>query len=101
MATSLTAPRSTRDKLLRSREAAGHLAQLTTAEKNDILLAMADAIAANAASILQANQADLDASRLTGAMCDRLLLNPDRITAMVSGVRDVASLPDLYDVPPL
>ena len=94
MATSLTAPRSTRDKLLRSREAAGHLAQLTTAEKNDILLAMADAIAANAASILQANQADLDASRLTGAMRDRLLLNPDRITAMVSGVRDVASLPD-------
>ena len=94
MATSLTAPRSTRDKLLRSREAAGHLEQLTTAEKNDILLAMADAIAANAASILQANQADLDASRLTGAMRDRLLLNPDRITAMVSGVRDVASLPD-------
>src|SRR5438552_927520 len=94
MATSLTAPRSTRDKLLRSREAAGHLAQLTTQQKNDILLAMADAIAANAASILQANQADLDASRLTGAMRDRLLLNPDRITAMVSGVRDVASLPD-------
>jgi len=55
---------------------------------------MADAIAANTASILQANQADLDASRLTGAMRDRLLLNPDRITAMVSGVRDVASLPD-------
>ena len=94
MVTSLTAPRSTRDKLMRSRGAASHLAQLTTAQKNDILLAMADAIAANAASILQANQADLDASRLTGAMRDRLLLNPDRITAMVSGVRDVASLPD-------
>ena len=94
MVTSLTAPRSTRDKLMRSRGAASHLAQLTTAQKNDILLAMADAIGANATSILQANQADLDSSHLTGAMRDRLLLDPDRIAAMISGVREVASLPD-------
>ncbi len=94
MATSLRAPASTRDKLLRAREAAARLAQLTTARKNAILLAMADALAANAASILGANRADLDSAGLTGAMYDRLLLNPERITAMVCGVREVASLPD-------
>jgi glutamate-5-semialdehyde dehydrogenase len=94
MATSLGTPASTRDRLSRAREAAAHLAQLSTAQKNAILLAMADAITANAASILQANQADLDSSGLAGAMRDRLLLNPERIAAMVAGVREVASLPD-------
>ena len=58
------------------------------------LLAMADAIAANAASIIEANQADLDDSGLAGAMRDRLLLTPERIAAMVAGVREVAGLPD-------
>jgi glutamate-5-semialdehyde dehydrogenase len=94
MATSLRGPTSTRDRLLRARDAATRLARLTTAQKNTILLLMADAIAANAAGILQANQADLDSSGLAGAMRDRLLLNPERITAMVSGVREVAGLPD-------
>jgi glutamate-5-semialdehyde dehydrogenase len=94
MATSLRTPCSTRDKLLRAKNAAARLAQLTTAQKNAILLAMADAIAANAANIAEANQADLDSSGLTGAMRDRLLLTQDRIAAMVSGVREVASLPD-------
>ncbi len=43
MATSLRTPSSTRDKLLRAQSAAARLAQLTTAQKNAILLAMADA----------------------------------------------------------
>ena len=94
MATSLRTPSSTRDRLLRAKSAAARLAQLTTAQKNAILLAMADALAANAASIAEANQADLDSAGLTGAMRDRLLLTPERIAAMVSGVREVASLPD-------
>lgn len=94
MATSVRSPISTRDKLLRARSAAGRMAQLTTVEKDGILLAMAAAIVANAASILEANQADLEDSGLEGAMRDRLLLNPERIAAMVAGVREVASLPD-------
>ena len=94
MATSLRTPCSTRDKLLRAQRAATRMAQLTTADKNALLVAMADAIATNAANITEANQADLDSSGLTGAMRDRLLLNPGRIAAMVSGVREVASLPD-------
>jgi glutamate-5-semialdehyde dehydrogenase len=94
MPTSVRAPSSTRDKLLRAQSAALRLAQLTTAEKNSILLAMAEAIAANAASILEANQADLDSSGLAGAMRDRLLLDPARIASMVAGLREVASLLD-------
>jgi len=94
MATSLRTSISTRDKLLRAREAASHLAQLTTAQKNDLLFAMADAIVANVAIIIEANQADLNSSGLTGAMRERLLLNPERVAAMASGMREVASLPD-------
>ena len=70
------------------------LAQLTTAEKNDLLLAMANAIVANAASILEANQVDLNTSGLAGAMRERLLLNPERIAGMASGAREVAGLAD-------
>jgi glutamate-5-semialdehyde dehydrogenase len=94
MATSLRTQLSTRDKLLRAREAAARLAQLTTVQKNAVLLAMADAIATNVASILQANQADLDGSGLTGPMRDRLLLNPERIMDIAAAVREVAGLPD-------
>jgi len=94
MATSVRTPSSTRDKLLRAQSAAARLAQLTTAEKNAILLKMADAIMDNAASITESNRADLDSSGLTGAMRDRLLLTPERIAAMVAGVREVAGLPD-------
>lgn len=94
MATSVRTPASTREKLLRAQAAAARLAQLTTPEKNAVLLSMADAIAANAAGIVAANRADLETSGLDGAMRDRLLLTPDRIAAMVAGVREVASLPD-------
>jgi glutamate-5-semialdehyde dehydrogenase len=55
---------------------------------------MAEAIAANAAGIVEANQADVASSGLAGAMRDRLLLNSERIATMVAGLREVASLPD-------
>jgi glutamate-5-semialdehyde dehydrogenase len=94
MATSVRASISTRDKLLRARGAAALSAQLTTTQKNDLLLAMADAIVANTASIIEANQLDLASSDVAGAMRERLLLNPERIAAMAGGVREVAILPD-------
>ena len=89
-----TTAASTRDKLLRARQAASLLAQLSTAQKNALLLVMADVIEANAGSILEANQRDLESSGLEGAMRERLLLNPGRITSMAQGMRDVAHLPD-------
>ncbi|MEP6642887.1 MAG: glutamate-5-semialdehyde dehydrogenase [Acidobacteriaceae bacterium] len=93
-ATANTVTLSTREKLLRAKSAASKLAQLSTIEKNSILLAMATAIESSSQSILQANQIDLDCSGLAGAMRDRLMLSPDRIHAMADGVRDVMKLED-------
>jgi glutamate-5-semialdehyde dehydrogenase len=97
MATTMTPPATTQEKLLRAREASSKLLQLSTAQKNAVLMVMADAIEANAESIIAANKQDLDSSGLTGAMLDRLMLNPKRIKEMASGVRAVAKLPDPID----
>jgi len=94
MATTMTPPLTTQDKLLRARAASAQLLQLSTAQKNAVLLVMADALEANTASILEANREDLEKSGLAGAMLDRLMLNPKRIKEMASGVRAVAKLPD-------
>jgi glutamate-5-semialdehyde dehydrogenase len=94
MATSVANTPSTRDKLLRARDAAAKLALLSTMEKNAILLAVADAIETRAEEILAANRADIEDSGLEGAMRDRLLLTPDRIAEMAQGVRDVTALAD-------
>jgi glutamate-5-semialdehyde dehydrogenase len=85
---------STREKLVRAKEASAGVAQLTTLRKNSILLAMADAIEREAAGILKANAIDLETSRLAGPMRDRLLLTPEIIQGMARGVRDVAKLAD-------
>jgi glutamate-5-semialdehyde dehydrogenase len=85
---------STREKLHRARLASATLAQFSTAEKNNLLLRIADAVAAESKKILCANEEDLASSGLTGAMRDRLLLTPERVADMAQAVRDVAALPD-------
>ena len=94
MAAPVTTSASTQDKLLHARAAAAKLALLTTAEKNALLLAIADAIEAREKAILRANQDDMDNSGLEGAMRDRLQLTPSRIHDMARDVRNVAALPD-------
>jgi len=94
MAAALNSGLSTRVRLEHARNAAPSVAELSTAQKNALLLAMADAIEAHTENILSANEKDLKSSGLEGAMRDRLLLTDDRIVAMAVGVRDVAALPD-------
>src|SRR5260370_34638764 len=94
MATSVSNALSTQDRLIRAREAAPILAQLSTAEKNLLLEKMAKALESEHESIRAANQADLESSGLEGAMRDRLLLTPKRIAEMSQALRDVASLDD-------
>jgi glutamate-5-semialdehyde dehydrogenase len=94
MATTITNSASTQEKLLRARDAAAKLALLSTSEKNALLLAIADAIEAQAQTILAANREDVESSGLEGAMRDRLLLTPARIKEMAQGVREVAALGD-------
>jgi glutamate-5-semialdehyde dehydrogenase len=85
---------STREKLERARVASAALAQLSTSQKDALLLEIAGALEARASRILRANEEDLQRSNLAGAMHDRLLLTPERIAQIATAVRDVAALPD-------
>lgn len=73
------------------------IAQLTTADRNCCLRAMADALVATTPALLEANARDMATGKelgLSAAMLDRLRLDPARIEAMARGVREVAALPD-------
>jgi glutamate-5-semialdehyde dehydrogenase len=81
----------------RAKGAARKLARLSTAEKNSLLLAMADELTVREKEIRQANQEDVVAARAagtSGAILDRLELTEKRFREMVEGVRQVAKLPD-------
>ncbi|MBO6120607.1 MAG: glutamate-5-semialdehyde dehydrogenase [Kiritimatiellae bacterium] len=81
----------------KARAASAGLAKKTTDEKNAALLAIADSLEKNRASIVAANGIDLAHAKEAGispAMIDRLTLTPARFDAMVAGVRHVATLPD-------
>ena len=82
--------------LMAAKAAKQAVAQLTTQQKNDALLAMADSLLANSDAILSANQEDLSAAKATisPVMLDRLRLTPERIEGMAKGIREVAELPD-------
>ncbi|MEX0618470.1 MAG: glutamate-5-semialdehyde dehydrogenase [Pseudohongiellaceae bacterium] len=80
-----------------ARAASRVIARATTAQKNAALLAAATALDKARDGLLQANLQDMQAGRdkgLDAAMLDRLELNPDRITAMITGLRQVAALDD-------
>ncbi|AGI22536.1 glutamate-5-semialdehyde dehydrogenase [Pseudomonas sp. MT3] len=80
-----------------AREASRVVARATTAQKNQALLAAADALDAARAQLTEANEKDLANGRANGlepAMLDRLALTPARIDDMIEGLRQVASLPD-------
>src|SRR5215472_13204836 len=94
MSTTVSTATSTQEKLQRARAASSHLALLSTAEKNTVLLAIADAMEKGESKILTSNREDVEISGLDGAMRDRLLLTPSRIKEMARGVREIAALPD-------
>ena len=80
-----------------ARAAAHRLSQLTSDEKNRILLAMAAELRARVPELLAANALDLEAGKakgLSGAMLDRLKLDETRVKAMAAGIDQVATLPD-------
>jgi glutamate-5-semialdehyde dehydrogenase len=81
----------------RARVAARGLATLSTEVKNHALRTAADHVLMNTRSILEANEADLQAARDAGtpaAMLDRLALDPSRVEGIADGLRQVAGLPD-------
>ena len=81
----------------RAKVASRSLARLSTKKKNALLLAVAEQLEVREKEILQANQVDLQTAKktgLSGALLDRLELNPKRFAEMVEGVRKVAALSD-------
>lgn len=84
------------DMLKSAKAAKPIVASLTTEQKNNALLKMADALQQNCQNILDANQIDCDNARgnISDVMIDRLMLNEARIKSMADGIRDVAKLPD-------
>jgi glutamate-5-semialdehyde dehydrogenase len=85
------------NEMLKAAKAAKfEIAKLTTQQKNQALNAMADALIAEKAAILAANDADMTAAKgtVSDVMLDRLRLTDARIEGMAQGIREVAALPD-------
>lgn len=80
-----------------AKQAGREISKADSNKKNQALLAIAEQIEASRAEIGQENQKDLAAGKTNGldaASLDRLELTPARITAMIDGLKQVASLPD-------
>jgi glutamate-5-semialdehyde dehydrogenase len=80
-----------------AKAASYQLASLDASVKNTWLTESADALIASADLIMEANQQDLAAAPeygLTPAAIDRLRLDTERITAIATGLREIAMLPD-------
>ena len=82
---------------IEAKRAARKLRSLSAERKNRVLLRMADALVARRDFIRTENDKDLEAGRqkgLSSAMLDRLDLSDKAMAAMVSGLHEVAALPD-------
>ena len=80
-----------------AKEASIRLAALPTEAKNKAIHAMADAIKKNKSRILKGNAKDVEEakkSKLKDALIKRLILNEEKINAMMDELNDVAGLDD-------
>ncbi len=85
------------EQAMLAKKASRKLASLSTDDKNNILLDMADALEQETDCILKANNMDMEEARANGTnegILDRLLLTAARIKDMADGLRSLAALPD-------
>ena len=85
------------DRLVRAKEASRATARLTSDDKARALEAIARALEAHTAVIIDANARDIERGRASGiseGLIDRLRLDETRVAALASAVRDVAALAD-------
>ena len=75
------------------RKASRSLALIPDKQRDEILIAVADAIVENENILLQANVKDLSRMEKTNPLYDRLLLNHSRLEGIASDMRHVAALP--------
>lgn len=79
-----------------TQNAKSSVAVLDAEKKNAALKLMAQALLDNESEILSCNAEDLEAAKgkISEVMCDRLMLNHERIAAMSKGIIEVAELDD-------
>ncbi|NBD26458.1 glutamate-5-semialdehyde dehydrogenase [Paenibacillus glycinis] len=86
-----------REKAALAKQAAQIMNRMTTEQKNQALLAMAEALIEQQESIIAANALDIERGRSNGtseSLLDRLKLTPARIQGIAEGLRQVEALPD-------
>ena len=96
-ATDIDVERAVLEACQRAKVASRALATATRATKDAALEAMADALVANAATLIEANAKDVQRGRdndMSPGLLDRLTLTEDRIAKIADALRFVATLPD-------
>lgn len=86
-----------KQKALLAKQAAVVMNNLSTLQKNDALLAMAEALVSHTNDIIEANALDLEHGRNNGtseSLLDRLALNKERIQDIAEGLKQVVDLKD-------
>jgi glutamate-5-semialdehyde dehydrogenase len=81
----------------KAKSAARKIAHLSSNQKEQVLLALAEHLVESQDEILEANTADLRAGEergMSAALLDRLALNPKRLQGIAADLRQVAALPD-------
>ncbi len=90
-----------RELALEAKRAGRKLASLSTSQKDQMLLQIAESLERHAAEVLAANAEDageaaklVDRGEMSKALYQRLLLTPEKYRGMVDGMRAVAKLDD-------
>jgi glutamate-5-semialdehyde dehydrogenase len=81
------------EQFIKTKRASRELALLTDRQRNEILLAVADAIISQKERILKANGLDLAKMDKANPLYDRLQLTPKRLEDIAGDMRHVAQLP--------
>ena len=81
------------EQFIIAKKASRRLALISDEKRDEILLAVADAIKINEEAILKANEEDLSRMDKSNPLYDRLLLTPKRLEDIASDMRHVAELP--------
>ena len=81
------------EQFIKTKRASRELALLTDQQRNEILLAVADAIISQKERILTANAQDLSRMSQDNPLYDRLQLTESRLEGIAADMRNVATLP--------
>ncbi|CAI7752770.1 unnamed protein product [Closterium sp. NIES-53] len=86
-----------RDMAVAARDASRKLQALTTQQRKQVLLDVADALVKREAEIVEQNAHDVRTAEINGvapALLQRLKLKPNRIQQLAEGIRAIAEMPD-------